>query len=127
MFKIRREQMAAFSGAARQSFEDRMVVHLNRFFPAQCEALGESEVRIVISYGIRRAREYGVKAERDVCKYVDIMFTFGRDFDRNPEFPWAGIILKERSYPTPSRRVDHLYDVAMQEVLKASTADDRLS
>ena len=119
MFKIRPEQMTAFSEAARQSFEDRMVVHLQRFFPAQCESLGEGEVRIVIRCGIERAREYGIRAERDVCKYVDIMFAFGRDFDRNPDFPWARRILKERDYPSPSKKIDHLYDTAMQEALKA--------
>ena|SRR5215203_6777882 len=127
MFKIRNEQMEVFSDAVRQSFEDRMVTHLNRFFPAQCEALGENEVRLVIRYGTRRAAEYDAKAERSVCKYIDIMFAFGRDFDRNPDFPWAKRILIDRPYPTPSQKIDHLYEVAMQEVLKVSTADARRS
>lgn len=120
MFTIRKDHMIAFSRAASQSFEDRMLKHLRQFFPDQCTALGESTTREHINYGIHRAAIYGIVVERDVCKFIDIMFTFGRDFDDGVNFPWARRILLERQFPSPSARVCHLYEVAMSEVLKAA-------
>ena len=63
--------------------------HLGKFFPAACAALGEEQVRRVVRYGIERAASHGVTRERGVCAWVDLMFTFGRDFDRDPDLPWA--------------------------------------
>ena len=78
---IRRRQMAMFSGTALQSFEDRVAAHLNRCFPDQCKLLGEPSLRGTIRYGIERASQHGINAEREVCKYIDLMVVFGRDFD----------------------------------------------
>ena len=35
----------------------------------------------MVQYGIKRAAVYGFTAKRDVCKYIDLMILFGRDFD----------------------------------------------
>jgi hypothetical protein len=89
--------MAVFSQAEIKKFEERVVIHLNKFFPRQCEALGESKLRETIRYGIKRAAGYGITAARDVCKYIDVMVALGRDFDTDKKYPWAGEILKATS------------------------------
>ncbi|MBZ5626545.1 MAG: hypothetical protein LAQ69_48870 [Acidobacteriia bacterium] len=93
MLVIRQQQMAAFAQAAVKSFDDRVVIHLNKFFPEQCGTLGEPQLREFIRYGVERANTYGIVAERDVCKYIDLMAVFGRDFDTDPRLRWAGVIL----------------------------------
>jgi len=123
MLRIRKEQMDAFSQAAARSFEDRMVEHLTEFFPEQCEALGEPETREAIQHGINRAKTYGIISERDVCKYIDLMFTFGRDFDEDAELPWAGRILNDDEFVNASVKTDRLYDVAMRHVAQAAGID----
>ena len=70
-----------------------MLVHLRKFFPKQCAALGELQLRETIGHGIRRAAHYGITAKRDVCKYIDLMIVFGRDFDSDKRFRWAREIL----------------------------------
>src|ERR1700681_3763804 len=105
---IRSAQMDAFSENASQAFEDRMMAHLNRCFPDQCGAMQEAGVRETIRYGIEQAADHGITAQRDVCKYIDLMVVFGRDFDRDPAVPWASSILNDRALIDPTVRTETL-------------------
>jgi hypothetical protein len=119
MFKVRKRQQGAFSEEAVKDFEDRMVTHLGKFFPAYCDTLNDGAVRRMIRYGIHRAAAYGIVAERGVCIYVDAMFAFGRDFDRDPAVPWAAAILGNRKIKSPVARVDRLFDAAFEHIHEA--------
>src|ERR1035438_10813732 len=99
---IRSEQMTALSNALTNTFESDMVSHLNRCFPPQCAVLGEEEVRNTIRYGLQRSRGYGITSSREVCRYVDLMMVFGRDFDRDPKLPWAAAILNGKRWQNPT-------------------------
>jgi hypothetical protein len=109
---IRQQQMATFSQARQKTFEERMAGHLNRCFPSECEALGEQGVQDAIRYGIERAASHGIASERDVCKYIDLMFAFGRNFDRNRDLPWASSILKDETLKTATAKMERLYATA---------------
>jgi hypothetical protein len=51
-----------------------------------------------VHYGVLRAAVYGITAKRDVCKFIDLMIVFGRDFDTEKGSRWARDILgKKRS------------------------------
>ncbi len=107
---IRREQMARFGQNERQKFEVWMFDHLGRFFPRQCAAAGEDGVRKMIREGIERAAEHGIKSRRGVCKYLDLMFALGRDFEKDSRFPQAENILRQPI--PPDTRVDSLVNYA---------------
>lgn len=110
MLVIRRDQVEVFRALLRERFEDQVLVHVREFFPSRCNALGEDGTRALIRHGIDRARGYGIQREKDVCKYVDIAFVFGRDFDT--EQPWAPSIL--RSAASGEQRIQALFDVAVR-------------
>jgi hypothetical protein len=110
---VRGRQIETFKTSMKASFDARMLVHLRKFFPAQCESLGEEEIIAAVHYGVEHAAGYGVTAERDVCKYIDLMFGLGRDFDKDVRLPWAQKILVDREIPDPSVRIDRLYDSAL--------------
>ena len=121
MLKIRKEQNDELAKAAVKRFEDWMVVHLNKFFPDHCKALGEDGTREAIQYAIKCAAGYEIVSERDVCKYTDLMFTFGRDFDKDPNLPWAGKILNDEALKAqPTKKTNRLYKTAMRNVAKAA-------
>ena len=101
MLRIRAEQFQLLSHAEVENFEEWMVAHLKRFFPVQCRAVGDSRLRETIQTGIERAARYQITARRDVCKYIDLMVVFGRDFDTDRRYPWANTI---SSYPEHPRR-----------------------
>jgi len=104
--------MKIFNNYMLSHFEKSMVVHLYNVFPNDCNALGETEVRNIVHYGIERARFYGIVIEQDVSKFINLMFLFGRDFDTDPAFPWAAKILNEDYTGKGLKKIDVLYDKA---------------
>lgn len=116
---IRPPQMDAFTASAVSGFEDRVCVHLNKFFPEQCEALGQADTRDAIRYGIARAAAYGIESERGVCKYIDLMFAFGRDYDVDDDLPWAAGILADETITDPKERIEKLYRTALRRIREA--------
>ncbi len=111
---IRQKQMSAFTEGANTDFENRMVVHLNKCFPAECQAMQEPGVRKTIRYGIDQAAQYAVKAERDVCKYIDLMMVYGSDFNTREDLPWASRILNDKVLRNSSARMDSLFMAAKE-------------
>ena len=111
---LRKEQIQAFSDAARNRYEDRVLAHVNQFFPAECERMGEPAVREEIRYGIERSKVYGIVSQRGVTKYIDLMFVYGRDFDADPELPWAAEILNDPTIHSPVDRINRLFDAGKQ-------------
>lgn len=100
---------------AHQEFEDRMVRHLGAFFPGQCADLGEAGVRGAIQHGLERAEAHGFHREGDVIRYLNLMFTFGRGFDVQPECAWAAPFLHGGSASTGPDRMEGLYSRAVAE------------
>ncbi len=118
MLTIRREQMDTLGQDMQSRFEDFMVEHLRHYFPERSrelgeEAAGEAALRAEIRIGIERAEEHGFTAERDVCKYLDLMFELGRDFDSDPALPWVRPILDDKSLPHPEDRINRLVAEAL--------------
>ena len=114
MLTIRKEQMEALSEYKTKMFEDRVVVRVNGLFPEECEALEEPEVREIVQYGIQQAEQYGIVSEGDVCLYIDLMFVFGRDMDKDPELLWANEILNNERLSDPTAKVNRLYDAGLE-------------
>jgi hypothetical protein len=105
---------------AAQSFVTRMEAHLRKHFPNHCATLGDAGVREAIGSGTAKAGQYGIESERDVCKFITLMFTFGRDFDVDPKLPWASEILRNPVYQTPTHRTEALYATAKTRTRQAS-------
>ena len=56
--------------------------------------------------GIVRAEKYGFESERDATRFLNLMFTFGRSFDRDPTLGWATRLLA-RAGAKAGGGVDH--------------------
>jgi hypothetical protein len=110
LLTIRPAQLTAFSQAGVQRFEEWMLDHLRQFFPKQCAAVREPQLRELIQYGIQRAAHHQIASERDVCKFIDLMIVFGRNFDTDRRLPWASQILANRR--TARSKIRSLYEVA---------------
>jgi hypothetical protein len=119
MLIIRKPQLEALGARHRSAFAARMGEHLQRFFPERCRALGAEGVAEAIEHGITRSALYGITSERDVCKYIDLMFVFGRDLDRAESHPWAARILARHATTAPGALVEALLDKAMRMMHRA--------
>ena len=119
MLTIRQAQFAVLSQLEVRKFEDWMLVHLKIFFPSQCAVAGETQLRQMVQHGIQRAAGYGVTARRDVCKYIDLMIVFGRDFDTDKRHRWAGEILAKRR--NPHAKIKTLFQAAKRHLKTRGT------
>jgi len=119
MLVMRTAQLEALRASAQQRFEERLMAHLGRIFPRPCAVLGEAGLRHLCRDGIARARTYGLRSERDLCKYLSLMLVFGHNFDR--EQPWAAEILQLGS--APGRRMERLYATAQERAGEGQGTD----
>ncbi len=99
MLVIRSAQWSMFSKSEVRKFEDWMVQHLRKFFPSQCNAMGEARLRETIQFGTARAASHGLTVKRDVCKYIDVLVVLGRYFEEKRQYGWAARILEQRIAP----------------------------
>lgn len=112
MLIIRKEQIKILARPNLERFEKRLRAKLAEDYPRERATLGEQAFAEVIAYGVGRALEHGFETEHDLTRFLYLMFTFGRDFDTAPEFPWVQETLKIPG--DPSLRMDRLYHRAGQ-------------
>jgi hypothetical protein len=109
MLTIRKEQIKAFEEVAMRQFIDDMIIHVNKYFPEECGKLGEEQLRNHLVWIIPRAKKYGLEAERDLCRYLNLSIIYGKDFDSDPGLVWMVNILLDYNEPNPSLRLNRLY------------------
>ena len=95
MLQIRDEQLRALEEARFRQLEEQTIAHVREFFPGECASAGERAVRDGIHEVVERARIHGFTSERSITKFVNLAFTFGRKFDRDPQLSWAAEILND--------------------------------
>jgi hypothetical protein len=122
MLTIRDAQMSALERDIAERFEKRAALHLQKSFPAHCKMLGEGVVRQVVRYGIERATSHQIAGEAALRLYLDLMFTLGSDFDRDPQLPWAAEILNDEIIPSPSAKLDLLCSRSLSYLEKVAGA-----
>lgn len=122
MLTIRKEQLRVLDRDKRQRFVAKMLKHVQEFFPRQCALLGEKQLSEWVEQGINRAASYRIASERDVCKYIDVMIFFGKDFDQDPRLPWASKILKVH-YSKPAEKARLLFEAAKQHQFDSPESD----
>lgn len=108
MLIIRNVQMAALSQYMLDLFAEEMVQHVHEEFSEKCATMGETDVRETIQSGIVQAAKYGIVLQRDIGRFIDLMFVFGRDFATDPRIPWASQILNDPDIPDPMTRMQRL-------------------
>ena len=109
MLVIRRAQIEPFKEHLREPFVLRMVDHVREHFPADCAGLVPEELREIVRDGIVRAEKYGFESERDATRFLNLMFTFGRLFDRDPSLGWATRLLARAGRADPGSLMNRLY------------------
>ena len=109
MLVIRKAQLHTLALQRRQDFVRRAGAHLCACFP-ECAAMAPSERQSFVEEGIAKALRYGIEAERDVCKFLNLLVVFGPGFD--VELPWAKRTLAAKD--GPSLRLNRLYARALR-------------
>jgi len=123
---IRKAQIEELSKVLLRAFEDEMVLHLAEFSPALFNVIKEDQLRVVIRFGIKQADEYGFNFRGPIRLYLELMLLFGSHFDTDPQYPWAGEILKDQDSAPQMQRAERLYEKTLdyQEKVSGSNASN---
>jgi hypothetical protein len=116
LIKIHRQSRALFSQPISENFELQALDQLRRIWPKKYESVGESNLLSMIRLGTEVAARYGITHKQNLLKYVAFMFLIGSRFDIDPQFSWAGDILKENSIADQGSRTTHLYETMMNHL-----------
>lgn len=108
MFNLRKEQMKIFEQVAAKDFEQRVTLEVRKHSADRCASMDDAALSEFTCYGIERAKTYGIVSESDVCKYLSVMLALGKDFDRDPRYPWATKTLADPTLAAPGARVSRL-------------------
>jgi hypothetical protein len=119
---IRSEQFNALARVARLDYEDSLIRHFRRFYPVECQHAGAEQVRKLIRYGIDRAMVHGYAGQREVALYINLMLILGCDFDRDPQYPWAGEQLNDASIEADFARIQRVFQTTIDYLGKTSGA-----
>lgn len=123
MLALRQQQIDALAEARLVDFETRMHAHVCRCFEAATRTMSDGDIRDVIRQGVARAQSYGIGSERGVCKYINLMFVFGRNFDRDPRLPWAFEILDGARVHRDASTIELLYQEAQRHEARVRGLD----
>jgi hypothetical protein len=110
MLTIRTTQKEILAAA---SFERRLIEHAKKFFPAESARLGADGALVFIRQMVQKACSRGLTRGPDVSSYVDLAFTFGRDFETAP---WAAELVAEAAGSWNEFTMDALFEAAFAEL-----------
>lgn len=71
--------------------------YLQMIFPAKFEAVGPTNLQVMVKYGITSTAKYGIVAENNIMIYIFLMFLLGSGFNKDPQFSWARDVLEDSS------------------------------
>jgi len=107
---IRAAQMKALAEVAEKAFVERASDYLRETFPEKCAELGPEAVHRWVRSGLEKARGYGLRLDVEVLRYLNLMYTFGWDFDR---LPWAAEILDDTEV-SAAGKIEELMEAAFE-------------
>ncbi len=114
MLTIRREQMEALEDAQRHQFALEIVEHLRSYSPTHAARIGDPALYQVARSGLARAEQYGFTLRGPVRLFIELMVLLGSYFDTDPQYPWAGKILNDRSTSDEMTRANLLQEQAVK-------------
>lgn len=114
---VRAEQMKVFQTKALCDFEDELSDYFKKKAVSRQWAVSSDEaIRETVRNGINRAQKYGFTKRGPVRFFVELMLTFGSEFDTDPLLPWAEGVLNNESIKDQVERAGILRE-AMREYL----------
>jgi len=120
MLTIRREQFKALRVSLIRRFHQELLEHVKTNFVDETEGKSDKELLEHISQALKRAEVYGLKAERDLYKYINVSMLYGPNFDQE-ETAWTRDYLVDEDVSSPSQRMNHL----CQEVVCRLDVEER--
>jgi hypothetical protein len=109
VLRIRKREMDALAAAEARAFEGHVVEVLRAHWPAAFAEKGEDAVQEFVRVWVPEAMAHGVRQEKDVAHFVNVMFAVATDFGEEPrQVAWVREVLDDAAL-TPTGKVYRLY------------------
>lgn len=119
MLTIRENQHEVLREAARVVFLDHMEKHVCTHFATVLATVKSDQLREILIRQWARANSYGLTSEMGVCSWLNVVFTLGEDFEKQPGYTWALPLLENETMVESAKlarlktRVQAALEVAM--------------
>jgi hypothetical protein len=109
VLRIRKKEKEALADAEMRAYEERVASILRTHWPDACARLGDDAVRAFVHEWIPEGEAHGIRSEKDVAHFVNVMFAVVTDFGEDPRrVPWVREVLDDPSR-TATAKVYSLY------------------
>lgn len=120
MLVIRALQLASLAEAERERGAAAMCEALRELFSGRLAGLDVRELAAHVARVLDRAAAYGLRAERDCARFLNLAVVLGWDFDTRPENAWMQTMLKDPETSVPADRLGRL----IAEVIYQAECDE---
>ena len=86
---IRNEQLAAVREHGLERFRRELAARVRSYAPEIASIVGETGVRQIVLRAMERSRQHQFEKAGPIQLYLELMLSFGSDFDTDPAIPWA--------------------------------------
>ena len=115
MLKISDEQMQHFGTLLRGQFEQRIVKHLRKKFPARTQALSDEKIQGVVQTGIKDAESYGIEYENDIRRFIEYLVIYSTQQSTRKETQWIANVLQQDELDGTAK-MDRIDDLELQQL-----------
>lgn len=110
MLTLRQKQIDAIAEDRLRRFEDRAIGYIRSQFPETAVSGDDAELRKRVRTAVVKANSYGLTGERDILRYLHVMYAAGFDFDTRCS--WAEMILRDPELEPQSKTEELLLRAA---------------
>jgi hypothetical protein len=108
MFVIRKDQQRVLAETVTKKFVMRVERHLNKIWPQKCNEMGAEAVQQSIWRAIDEAKYFGVSTERNVVRYLDLIYSYDWGAYAKNSPSWVTDILHDSDL-TGDEKIDQIY------------------
>ncbi len=107
--------------------EQGLLAEFQSIWPQKFRRVGVESLRTLIATGRTRAAEYGLAGPRGTAAFVIAAYLLGHEFDRDPQYPWLGAVLRDPGLKTEAAKVESFHASCQAVLGKAFAASGKKS
>jgi hypothetical protein len=124
MLMIRHEQLRALGQAPNQQFQDNLMQYSESFYPEECQAMGQHQLRLFVRHAIDVSTAEGYPLEREIAYFLSLMFMLGIDFHCDPQLPWNFGSIGDSRLVDRAGKMDDFFAGAMEYLDETAGPDN---
>ncbi|RRU76749.1 DUF4123 domain-containing protein [Stutzerimonas xanthomarina] len=105
--RLSQEQLEQLNQAKHARFDQRLLAHLQRFFPESLQGMDAAAQQQFVTLCRQSAARYGYSAADEIARWAGLLAELGSDFPQAPEHDTYCQLLEQRDL-LPAQRLDNL-------------------